>query len=285
MKKKLYLFIGAIFLLTGCSSEYGMPFSTSSYERSYDVYESSYSENQLVSYDAYLSMETKQYQEDSKSIVDEIIANGGVIISQNSDYATNDYTDFVGSELQLEAQIPKETFEALLEVLKNDYQISSFNLFSRDITNDIASINDELAVLKERLAQVNEDLAKEGLTFSQEQRLKQEQQSLEDQISDYEKQLVEQEHSVEYRYLNLRLSEVDYYRSEGYPTWIPFVRAFKNIFEYIAYGLVAGIVVALAIIPFLFVASLTYLLVRRFQYIMFEKLKRKIEMKSNKEKF
>lgn len=277
-KHKIFLLVASMLTLAGCTE------MSNTFDSNYSSYQARsnseyYKTDQQVTYDAYATFETKNYEKDSKSIMDAITEKGGKIESQNNNLATNYSTDFVGTELSIVAQIPKDNFESLLEQLKKDYTVQSFSLSSQDITDDISSTNETIETLKTRLAEVEEKLKDEKLTFNQKETLETEKQNLEDQIKSMEKQNTNQVESVEYSTLTLNLREVDYYTSEGRPFWLPFLQAFKYFFQFLAWGVLFGLVAAFAVTPFLFVGSLAYLLIRKHQYKMFQKLKAKMDPK------
>lgn len=280
-KKSLFGLAALMVVLAGCdgSLPYSPPSSTPYNDSAKQYSETSseyYGEDQQVSYDANGTLETKDYKKDAESVMKLVTDNGGKIQSQNSYHATNYYTDFVGTELSVVAEIPKDKFETVVQALKENYRVQSFNISSRDVTDDIENTGETLEVKKARLDEINKKLEDDNLRFSQREELEADKVALEDEIRSLEEQQSNQNESVEYSTLTLTLREVDYFTSEGLPFWVPFVQVFKYFFNILAWGLVIGLVVALSITPFLFVASLAYLLIRKHQYKMFHKLKQKM---------
>ena len=279
-KKRLFGLAALILVLAGCDGT--LPYTSTNTSYNNTVKQSSesasdyYSESQHVSYDAYGTLETKNYDKDAESVMKLITDNGGMIQSQDSNHATNYYTDFVGTELSVVAKIPKGNFETVVQALKENYHVQSFNISSRDVTDDIENTGEALEVKKSRLDEINKKLEDDNLRFSEREELEADKIVLEDEIRALEEQQTQQTESVDFSTLTLSLREVDYFTSEGLPFWLPFARVFKSFFFILAWGLLIGLVVALSITPFIFVASLAYLLIRKHQYKMFHKLKNKM---------
>lgn len=278
-----------ILFLTGCRMTYDYPTNYNNYTAksqvggSYGVdmsYES-YETGQQVSYDGYVSVETKKFDNDSKAILEELKRVGGIIQSQSNQLNENYATKYVGTSSYLTLKIPANKFQDFINYLKDNYELQNININSLDITKDIDETAEELALLKSRLAEVEEKLSETKLTFTQKEDLEQQKRDLEDQIKQIEDEQQTQTTSVEYSTLTLNIISVDYFTREGLPFWIPFTMAFSQFFTYIAEGIVFSITASIAAIPFLFIGGLTYLNIRKQQFLMLNKLKQKIEAEDN----
>ncbi|EFR31925.1 DUF4349 domain-containing protein [Eremococcus coleocola] len=287
MKRKLILLIPLLLILSACTSTPIDDLINSSTGRnstqvSTSEYDSAYQDSQSVAYDGSASLESKNFHKDAEDIIKLVTDQDGIIVSQDySDYH-NYNGDYVGNLLTLNAQIPKDKFQDLFNQIKEKYQLANFNLNSQDVSNEMISQEEQLEELNNRLKEVEEDLKDEDITLEQKQALRAEKNSLEDQIKALENQQDSTNESVAYSNLSISLKEVKYYSSEGLPFWLPFVNIFKGFFQYAAIALFTSLMGVIFVIPFLFILSLTYLLIRRSQFIMFRKLENKISPNRDK---
>ena len=254
------------------------PSSSNSSDYSYET-ESTYNSDQAISYKASVTMESKDFDKDSKDITKLIKDKGGVVLNQANGSTVSQQTDYLGRQLTMDVDIPKDHYQEVTQTLQDTYEVSYFSQESQDLSQDMSEGQDQLQTLKDRLAEVEEELKDKDLSTTEKGALRQEKYSLEDQIKDYQSQQTDRTDSVDYSRISLTLNEVDLYAREGQPAWVPFKRAFSYFFSVLAYSLMIAIVIAIVITPILFVLSLAYLLIRKYQFKMFKKLEAKMASK------
>lgn len=261
-------------VLTGCADVPDINFnpgqnSTSTYDR---IGTSPYSNEQEISYSASTTLQTKDYEKDRQALLDTLAQYEGSVQSENSQQIHQDKSSNTYIQTYYSLQIPSDKLHSFTTDIQKKFTVSQFNLNSRDVSEEKDSRQKNIEQVTKEISELQTQLEQEGLEASdkkdiqdQIRQLEKERQSLEDAQDSTDK-------SVNYADISLTLSEVPYYYNEKPSVAYYFQQAFSNFLAYAIYVLAFALMAVIFVLPFILLAALTYLTVRKQWYKWLHKM-------------
>ncbi len=208
-----YLIIGLLLVLIGnfftyrpfhSDSENILGISKSYYRDSISNYKSSYydgeaDEKKITT--ANINLESENYFNAKNSILNSIKAKEGIILNEN------EYEDNKGNKnIYINAKVPSNKLNLLLEELKNLAEVKSLNIIIDDVTKSYIDYSDRLNRYKEQIEKYK-NMLKRNITVEDEIKIQNRIDQLEDQIFYLKKRVSEIDNDVEYSTLYISLKE------------------------------------------------------------------------------
>lgn len=274
--KKVILFLILGVGLTGCTYTPDLnidQFTPNNSESSYESRDSqSYDPSQEVSYSGTASLETKNYDADKQKLINTIKEYDGIIQSEDSKKRTQDMIGETYIYSNFQVKVPSKQLTALSEKIQEAFTVSSYNLNSQDVGEEKQSTQSQIDAINKEIEEIQTDIEQENLTSDQKQTLKQKIRDLESERRDLQASKESTQDSINYANLNINLLEVAYYYNEKPSALYYFRIAFTDFLGKAIIVLSYALMAIVFVLPFILIASLTFLTVRKQWYKWLNKM-------------
>lgn len=269
----LGLFVVSVWLLSGCGAVFD-PFAMGSnveeslpdytWQEAYETADYGADEaGQEVVVSGFAEVESKQYSQTLDELRTLIQSYDGKVTSQDASHTFDEYTHQKLRWTHFSVRIPSDQVETLLTDIQEKYALRRFAVNSYDAGDELATDEKRLAEIAARMAEIDGALASEDVSSLEKSTLREEQQDLELEQRSLVQNIEELRKDVADAQIDVSVFEVLRYTDESASLGHQFQRAFSGFFSFAIPTLALSLVSLFFVIPYIIVAVVTYLLVRK----------------------
>ena len=218
---------------------------------------SEYDTSRKLIYNSYISLESKKFDEDVRTIKELVASNGGYFES-TSTYGNVEYGNRSASFL---ARIPADKYDAFMGSVGDVGSLTSKNESVDDITSSYVDVQARIKSLNTKLERLQElEANAENVTelLEIEDRINEVQY----QIESYTAQMKTYDDQVDYSTVNIDISEVATYSEvKADSAWNRFSEAFRNSFVGFVSFLQGFVIGLIYLLPYLLIIGIIVLIV------------------------